>query len=417
MRLPASGCSATDLLQDTVGSGRARLPREPRSRAPRALRHRRRERRRGRPEKRLTPAYAHCPSLHGSRRMRPTGAVQPAASARRNTRSAVVSARARGSSIAARSSRIALVVVAALDSRAPLSRRGEHRLGLQPLAHANLRARDAGHRPQPGARRRTRPLAPCGSACPRSRESSGRRDRAGAPLSCACAAQAARADDRARAGARRGRARRATTRQSRTSSRAQTAPSATPGVASVGRSLSEWTARSIVPSCSACSSSAVKRPLPPIAGSGRRWPASGRRVVAIGVILQVSSGHACRRESLTRSVCALRERRRSRAEHHAATGGAAVSGVTDRAERKGPNSSRIAARASSASPAPARCAQAHRRLVQELLHESAREMLDPLCRLRVDVTEIAQRLSTSARRIASACRRIDATSGSTSSSR
>ena len=59
MRLPASGCSATDLLQDTVGSRSCAPHRRASLRAPWARRHPRRERRRGRPEKRLTPAYAH----------------------------------------------------------------------------------------------------------------------------------------------------------------------------------------------------------------------------------------------------------------------------------------------------------------------------------------------------------------------
>ena len=47
-----------------------------------------------------------------------------------------------------------------------------------------------------------------------------------------------------------------------------------PSGSAVGRSLAEWTARSMAPSRSAMSSSLVNSPLPPASESGRSWMAS-----------------------------------------------------------------------------------------------------------------------------------------------
>ena len=134
-----------------------------------------------------------------------------------------------------------------------------------------------------------------------------------------------------------------------------------------------------------------------------------------GVLLAGEARPGRRSRSLTSSVCARGERRAARADGRPPALAACAHRLAG--ALRGPNSSRIAAATSSTSPEPARCAQADRGLVQELLHESAGEMLDALRRLRVDLAEVAQRRSTSCARIASACRRIDATSGSTSSSR
>ena len=165
---------------------------------------------------------------------------------RRKARSAVVSARAPGSSIAARSSSIALVVGAALDRRARPARRRDHRLGVEPLGHRAPRARAAA-RPQPRARpRRTRPPAPCGCACPRSRVSNAPRGRGAAPRSCAARRRLlvpTTAPGGSSARPRPSRDDEAVPRRRRAGT---TAPSAMPGASSVGRSLSEWTARSIV---------------------------------------------------------------------------------------------------------------------------------------------------------------------------
>src|SRR6185436_1414492 len=69
------------------------------------------------------------------------------------------------------------------------------------------------------------------------------------------------------------------------STRVRSAPIASPGVSSVGRSLSEWTARSIRPSRSAVSISLVKIPLPPM----RRNEARGFRSPVVSMTVTVAA--------------------------------------------------------------------------------------------------------------------------------
>ena len=106
-----------------------------------------------------------------------------------------------------------------------------------------------------------------------------------------------------------------------------------PSTSSVGRSFSEWTARSISPSRSACSSSAVKSPLPPIAGSGSPL-ACVRSPCVDDRARRQRERRAARPRGARRPapVCARASARAPRADDTAAGGGGAL---TARAGRRG----------------------------------------------------------------------------------
>ena len=200
------------------------------------------------------------------------------------------------------------------------------------------------------------------------------------------AAQAARPDDGPGGSSARARASRATT-QSRTSSRALTAPTTTPSESSVGRSLSECTARSITPSPSARSSSAVKRPLPPISGSGSPLACVRSPAVEITFVSQSRSGRAAVSSPMTDSVC-TRASAEARVPRTTAAGRGGGSPIARRRDAE-----QVAYRIGDLVrvPGASALAGAHRRIVQEPLHERPRQMLHARDDRRVDVAEVVER--------------------------